>query len=163
MLVGLVSDTHDNAPIVRAAVSFLREQAPDLVVHAGDVTAPRTVALFAGLPCAFLRGNNDDPRGLDPALARHGFEPLALDREWELAGVRVAAHHGHLPPHLTAEPDVLIHGHSHQRRVVRVGRTLVVNPGALYRVAQRTIALIELPSLRVRFFEARDDGVRALP
>lgn len=136
--------------LARVAAAFFREQACDLVLHLGDVTRASTMAAFGGLPITIVRGNNDAPTMGVPA--------------WEsvVAGVRVYAHHGHEPARPSAEPDLLVHGHSHRMRRERAGRTLVVNPGALQRAAVKTIALVELPELDVRFFEVRPGGARAL-
>lgn len=147
MLVGLVSDSHDNAPALRAAAGFLRGQRPDLVLHLGDITTKETLALLDGLPLVALRGNNDPP-----SLG-------VLDWSDTLEGVKVHAHHGHLKPRLADEPDVLLHGHTHRRRAERLGRTLVVNPGALFRAATRTVALLHLPEGRLEWFEVTEQGV----
>jgi len=110
-----------------------------------------TLAAFEFLPLVVLRGNNDPP-----SIGE-------LDWSATLEGVKVHAHHGHLKPNLAQEPDVLLHGHTHRRRAERVGRTLVVNPGALYRTTRRTLALLRLPACEVEFYEVRDDGVALLP
>lgn len=168
MRLGLVSDTHDNLDLARVAAAFLREQPCDLVLHLGDVTGPATVGLFAGLPMRFLRGNNDDAEALADALEANGFPALADAWTETLAGVRVAAHHGHLrfPPadslHGMPEPDLLLHGHTHKRRCERVGRTLVVNPGALHRALTKSVAVVELPALEVRFYEVTLEGAWGL-
>lgn len=164
MRLGLVSDSHDNLALARTAAAFLREQACDLVLHLGDVTTGATVGVFHGLPMRFVRGNNDDNRDLAPALARHGFPKLVDVWRDRIEGVEVAAHHGHYPPALgDVEPDLLLHGHTHRRRCERVGRTLVVNPGALYRAATKSLALVDLPTLEVEFFEVGRDGVTRMP
>lgn len=160
--LGLVSDSHDNLALARSAASFFRDARPDVVLHLGDITTGDTVGCFSGLPMRFLRGNNDDNRLLAPALARHGFPKLADDLTLEVNGVRVAAHHGHVRPRLealAAECDLLLHGHTHQRRCEKLGRTLVVNPGALYRCNTKTVAMMDLPALDVRFFEVTRDAV----
>lgn len=168
MRLGLVSDTHDNLDLARVAARFLHEQACDLVLHLGDVTGPPMVSVFAGLPMRFLRGNNDDADELADALEANGFPALADNWTGTLAGVRVAAHHGHLrfPPvdvlRGAPEPDLLLHGHTHKRRCERVGRTLVVNPGALHRALTKSVAVVELPALEVRFHEVTPEGVRGL-
>jgi predicted phosphodiesterase len=59
--------------------------------------------------------------------------------------------------------DLLLHGHSHRMRNERVGRTRVVNPGALHRAAVRTVGIVELPALAVAFYEVRPEGARPLP
>jgi predicted phosphodiesterase len=40
--------------------------------------------------------------------------------------------------------------HGHVPREERVGKTLVLNPGALYRANPRTFAVVDLPELTVR-------------
>ena len=163
MRLGLVSDTHDNVALSRVAAAFFRERACDLVLHLGDVTEPATVDVFAGLPMRFLRGNNDDRRELAPVLAQNGFPEILDDWTDRMEGVLVAAHHGHLTPRFgSLEPDLLLHGHTHRMRATRVGRTLVVNPGALHRAARKTVALVELPTRAVTFHEVAAGGVTAL-
>jgi len=141
-----VSDTHDNVEPARVAAAFLAREA-DRVVHLGDVTTRSTAALFGD--AVLLRGNNDPP------TLGHA--------EWEetLAGIRVGAHHGH-DRWRGSEVDLLLHGHSHRMRHERVGRTLVVNPGALHRASVKSVAVVTLPALDVEFFEVRAEGVRAL-
>ncbi|HEY2414087.1 MAG TPA: metallophosphoesterase family protein, partial [Pirellulaceae bacterium] len=44
--------------------------------------------------------------------------------------------------------DLVCHGHTHVVRQEKIGKTLVLNPGALYRANRHTIAVVELPTLR---------------
>lgn len=132
------------------------------MLHLGDITTPETVALFRGLPITFLRGNNDDAAELAPALSRAGMPPLHDEWTAEVEGVRIGATHGHMKGRLAAllgDRDVVLHGHTHRRRVEQAARALVVNPGALHRAHVRTIAILEVPSRRVLFFEVRESGV----
>lgn len=165
VVLGLVSDTHDNVPLIEQAAAFFRERRPARVFHLGDIMTASVVERFRGLPVTFLRGNNDVDGGLPDALAAHGFPPLADEWSGEVAGVKVAATHGHrqnlVHRHL-GRADVLLHGHTHRRRADQVGPTLVVNPGALHRCPTRTLALLHLPERRVEWFEVRADGVRPL-
>lgn len=61
MLIGAVSDSHDNLPLIEKAVKILNEQKVALVLHAGDYVAPFTIARFSKLDCQFIGvfGNND--------------------------------------------------------------------------------------------------------
>ena len=152
MLVGLVADTHDNTVAASRVAEFFRERDVDHAFHLGDVTQPESLDPFAGLPLTVLRGNNDE-------------EPWPDTWRQELAGVRVGATHGHLRSalaSLVAECDVVLHGHTHRRRVERVEKALVVNPGALHRAATYTCALMELPTKRVVFYRVDDAGVARL-
>lgn len=147
MKVGVISDTHDNIVLARVAADLFRERACERVLHLGDVTTRRVLAPFDDP--VVLRGNNDPP-SLGVA-------------EWvdRVEGVRVGAYHGHLPWR-GGEVDLLLHGHSHRRRNEVVGRTRIVNPGALHRAAVRTVAIVELPAMDVTFFEVTPEGARRL-
>lgn len=152
MLIGLLSDSHDNAPLVRHVADFFRERRVEQAFHLGDVCDPDTLSALDGLPLTVVRGNNDE-------------EPWPDSWRQELAGVRVGATHGHVRgtlDDLVASCDVVLHGHTHARRKERVGGALVVNPGALYRTTTRTCALLELPSKRVVFYRVDESGVTRL-
>lgn len=148
MRLGLVSDTHDNLPLAEVAARLFEGEGVDQVFHLGDVMDPETLAPFEGFPLVVLRGNNDD-------------EPWPSTWRQDLGGLRVGATHGHEAPllrSLVQECDLVLHGHTHRRRAERVERALVVNPGALHRTPRRTVAIIELPSLALTFYEVREDG-----
>jgi uncharacterized protein len=51
--------------------------------------------------------------------------------------------------------DLVCYGHTHQAELRREGPTLVLNPGALYRAARHTFAVVELPQLEARHVEVR--------
>lgn len=153
-MLGLVSDSHDNIPLCERAAEFFRERRVDTVIHLGDVTGAEALVPFAGLPLVVVRGNNDDEMRALPDTWRQTF-----------AGVRVGATHGHLRGHVAAlmrDCEVVLHGHTHARRVDREGPCLVVNPGALYRTATKTCALLELPSKTVVFYTVDEAGVSRL-
>lgn len=164
--VGLVSDTHDNMPLTRAAVGFLRERQPDLVFHLGDITDLETVRAFQGLPVQFLCGNNDAPSVLGPAMGASGFPPLLPSWTGTIDGLQVGATHGHMRGRLVQLQDacdVVLHGHTHRRRAERERGALTVNPGALHRATTRTLALLRLPDKSVEFYEVRAEGVTLIP
>ena len=49
--------------------------------------------------------------------------------------------------------DYLLQGHTHVRQDVRVGRTRVINPGALHRANPKTVALLNTSNDFVEFLE----------
>src|SRR5512136_1142704 len=61
MLIGLISDTHDNIPLIEKAVSRLNQEKVELVLHAGDYVAPFVIQKFKALNCKLIGvfGNND--------------------------------------------------------------------------------------------------------
>ena len=152
MMIGLVSDSHDNVPLCARVGDLFRERGVEMAFHLGDVTDPASLDPFAGLPLVVLRGNNDE-------------EPWPASWQQEIAGVKVGATHGHMRgelARLVRECDVVLHGHTHRRRADREGSALVVNPGALHRAFTKTCALLELPSKRLVFYAVDEDGVRRL-
>ena len=61
MLIGAISDTHDNLPQVEKAVKYLNDQKVGLVLHAGDYVAGFVIPKFKQLNCKLIGvfGNND--------------------------------------------------------------------------------------------------------
>ena len=59
MRLGLLSDSHDNLDVTQRAISLMKQQKVDLVLHLGDITTPSTLMLFADLPTQFVYGNCD--------------------------------------------------------------------------------------------------------
>lgn len=159
MILGVISDSHGHQQAVSAALRLLQARGVNCVVHCGDVDDVSTLSLFAGTPLHLVLGNCDPPaQSLHEVVVAiggtlHGrFGTLQLERR------RFAFLHGDDRNRLeytirNGSFDVVFHGHTHQRRCVRVGRTWVVNPGALVRVPIPTIALVHLPEVRVEFLD----------
>jgi putative phosphoesterase len=154
MLIGLISDTHDNLPEVDKAVRRLNEEDVDLVLHAGDYVAPFTIPRFKELRPRLIGvfGNNDG----DHELLKTRFrENKRLEIRGNFADVkadslRIALLHGTDVELLEAlidreSFDVIVHGHTHTAEVRRNGRTLVVNPGEVcgYLTGKSTISLLD--------------------
>ena len=158
MRIGIISDTHDQQVRTVAAVQMLKAEGAEVLFHCGDLVEPEMVATGAVLPCYFVFGNNDADRvpAIRKAIAE--FEN-AVCLEWggevELDGKRLAMTHGHLHADvrrlLAGEPDYLFSGHSHIAADWREGRTRRINPGALHRARQFTVALLDLQNDDLRF------------
>jgi putative phosphoesterase len=159
MRIGILSDTHDRLDRTRYAVELLRTSGAEVLIHCGDITGPEVVAACAVLPCYFTFGNNDADNvpALRSAIAEAGAVCLGWGDEVTLAGKRVAVTHGHMHADvrrlLAAAPDYLLSGHSHFASDRRDGPTRRINPGALYRAGEYTVALLDLASDRVTFFD----------
>jgi len=160
MLLALLSDTHDNARNTRAALQLLAPHKPAAYLHAGDLVDSDMLALFAGLrEFHFVFGNNE----FDHAALRS--VALALDlhchghvADLTFAGKRVALLHGHdgaLVHKLAHSGDYayLIHGHTHARRDERLGKTRIINPGAVHRARSKSVALLDVATDELRFLE----------
>lgn len=152
MLLGVVSDTHGHAAYTRQAVRMLEALQVDEVLHCGDVGGAELVALFVPFRTHFVRGNVDDCalRALSRAVEAAGHTWHGEVGQLERAGCRIAFLHGDDELRLRrlidgAQFDLVCHGHTHRSRIEQVGRTLVLNPGALYRATPHSVAVVRLP------------------
>lgn len=154
MIIGAISDSHDNLPLIEKAVQTLNEQKVQLVLHAGDYIAGFTLAKFGKLNCPLIGvfGNNDGDRELlkkrfseTPNCTIHDrFAAVTVE------GYKIALLHGEETELLCAIIeggyfDAVIHGHSHNRSIERHGKTLAINPGELcgYLTGKPSIALLD--------------------
>ena len=146
MLIGAISDTHDNLPLIEKAVKILNEQKVGLVLHAGDYVAGFVIPKLAKLNCPLIGvfGNNDG----DHELLKKRFSETANctihDRFTQLTieGYRIGLLHGHETELLNALIDsgyfdAVIHGHSHNKGIEQKGKTLYHKPWRTLRIPNR--------------------------
>jgi putative phosphoesterase len=153
MRIGVVSDTHGHVPYTLDAVRMLESLDVELVIHCGDIGSEEIVGLFDAWPTHFVFGNVDgDWRRLEATIRAAGKTCHGRFGRLELAGKTIAFLHGDDTALLrqtetSGDWDLVCHGHTHIARNETRGRTLVLNPGALYRATPHSIAYVELPSL----------------
>ena len=144
MKICIVSDSHDRAPMLAAAVRAAKAEGAEVAVHCGDVIGAMTLRplLEVGLPMHIVHGNNlGDGVAMwklcassDNLLTYHG-----PDADLLLAGRRIlATHYPHYARGLacTGDYDVVCCGHSHEASAVRQRNvkgtsTWLVNPGTV--------------------------------
>lgn len=155
MLLGIISDTHNHLDRTRRAMDLLVAANVEAVIHCGDFTRPEIVAICASRPLTVVLGNNDPAAELEAAARDARATFLGWGGEVTLGGRRIAVTHGHRGGEvrrlLALEPDYLLSGHSHVSGEQRVGLVHCLNPGALYRAATYSVAVIDLASDGVRF------------
>ena len=154
MLIGAISDTHDNLPQIEKAVQILNQQKVGLVLHAGDYVAGFVIPKFKQLNCKLIGvfGNNDG----DHELLKKRFSETANctihDRfaTVQVEGYRIALLHGDEAELLNALADsgyfnAIVHGHSHLKGIQTRGKTLMINPGEVcgYLTGKPTIAIVD--------------------
>lgn len=151
MKVGILSDTHGRGETVRTALAEFRARGVDLVIHCGDIDDAETVRAFAGWTAHFVFGNCDGDRaGIRRAIEAIGATLHDPFGHLELAGKQIAFLHGDNAD-LKADVesidhyDYLFYGHTHVAEQHLVGKTLVINPGALFRARQKTCLTLTLP------------------
>jgi uncharacterized protein len=154
MLIGAISDTHDNLPQIKKAVKVLNEQKVGLVLHAGDYVAGFVIPQLAKLNCPLIGvfGNNDGDHELLKKRFGETSNCTVRDRfaQFTIDGYRIALLHGHETELLGAIVDTgyfqaVIHGHSHNPGIEQKGKTLTINPGELcgYLTGKPTLAILE--------------------
>ncbi len=157
MKIGIMSDTHNHLDRTKVAVDRLVECSVEAIFHCGDLATPEILVACSVLPFYFVFGNHDadEVPDLTRAAQEFGATCLAWGGEVELAGRRIAMTHGHLrsdlQPLLDAEPDYLLTGHSHATHDRMVGATRRINPGALFRASEFTVAILDLRTDHLQF------------
>ncbi len=158
MRLGILSDNHGRLDPVGVAVGLFRAAGVDGIVHCGDLCGLETLEVLAGLPVWFVWGNMDIPRPRDRAVveACGAHWPASTPVVIEGDGRRLAVCHGHesiFSEVCRSGFDYVLHGHTHRRADQRRGGTRIINPGALYRVAVRTVAVLDVAADDLQFLE----------
>jgi len=158
MLIGIMSDTHDNIPLVKKAIEIFNEKRVGYVIHAGDYTSPFTLKLFKELQCKYIGifGNNDG----DKLLLLESAEGNIRNQPYifTLRDRKIVVMHEHHVVDALADSghfDLVIYGHTHKADVRKVKNTLVVNPGEVstYLYGKSTVALVDLEKLEAEIVE----------
>lgn len=161
MHVGLISDTHNNQYTVQAALARFRNEQIQTILHAGDITNVPTLRLLDGFNAWIAKGNMDhNPALLSVAEELFGPKRMANSHTLELDGVTIALTHGDSWQRLhtlirAGIYDYVIHGHTHAPNDETVGRTRVINPGALGNSRWRcaTCAILNLETGQIDWVE----------
>lgn len=159
MKVGVLSDSHDNEAAVVAAAGVFRARGIEALIHCGDVVEGSTLELLREFRVSVCLGNNDSPRALEAAAERIGgaYAPVL---DVEIGGKKFFVAHGDRPGALNAAfnargHDYVLYGHTHRRDDRKEGRTRLINPGALYRAAGYSVAVLDLAKDELEFIEIR--------
>jgi len=158
VLIGLMSDSHDNMPLIRQAVEYFNNAGVDLVLHAGDYISPICARELKNLKARMIGvfGNNDGDHNLwRERLAGLG-EIHDKYFEAEYAGHKLLMMHDPFELDdlaVSRRYSVIVYGHTHLPMQRVVGETLVVNPGECggWLTGKSSVALLELPSKKVTF------------
>ena len=162
MLIGIISDTHDNSENAKKAVEIFKDRKVDLVIHGGDWIAPSMPKTFDGLKVVSILGNNDgDVLSLSQKLQEIGGELRGHFASFEFDNKRIAVYHGKYNELIDAlikskNYDLVVHGHNHKKREEIVDGVLVINPGA-HRVdipkEDQTVVIYDTKENKVEFIQ----------
>ena len=159
MLVGVVSDTHNNISNIKSIIDIFNKQKVDLVIHTGDISKPDTLKIFSDLnsPMMGVFGNNDRiESGLEEVCREYKFNfkepPLSI----VLENRNIAVFH---EPEIIQEYlnnneniDIIIHGHTHRYREEEIDGIIYFNPGesAGSLKGKNALGLIDLKNFEIK-------------
>lgn len=156
MRIGVLSDTHDRLPTMRAVLEQFAQRGIQTLIHPGDIIAPFAAQLLAGFSGQLhvIYGNNDGERaGLKSVLPLIQHGPLRLD----LGGKRILVHHfvDWCRAEDVAWAEIIITGHTHQIAIDSRDGKLFVNPGECcgWVTGRATAAIIDLDTNEVELIE----------
>lgn len=153
MRIGVISDTHGHTANTQAAVRMLASLEVETVLHAGDIGTPEIPPLLSAWPGHLVFGNCDFQRAeLWAAIEQAGMTCHGRFGDISLGGRRIALIHSDDAAEFrricaSGEYDLVCYGHTHVAEQHRQGKTLILNPGALYRASRHTLAIVELDAL----------------
>lgn len=158
MLIGVLSDSHDNVPLIRKALGILKEKGAELLLHAGDFVAPFAVKVILESFERFLGvfGNNDGEKLLLNKISQGNIKEgprieVIQDKKIFLA---------HDLPFCdslakSGDFDLIITGHTHLAQIRRIGSALVLNPGELggWLYGKSTFGMVDLDTMEAEIIE----------
>lgn len=162
MLVGLVSDTHDNLKAISRIVDAFKARGVELVIHAGDWCAPFSMRAFSPLRCKLVGvyGNVDGEKLMLKKTAVEQGYSIEEFQEVEVEGIGIAVIHGVAEPIVEAlassgRYSLVVRGHTHKFEVKKRGECIIVNPGEAcgYLTGRRTAVVVDIPGLQVELIE----------
>ena len=163
MLIGIMSDSHDNVQGTRKALKAFRERRVQLILHAGDMIGSGNCYSFEGIavPLKLVFGNNDGDRvGLVRDFAGVGGEYLGDFGEIDADGKKIAMLHGtdeSLVKAVVASQiyDIVVRGHNHRFEATMSGKTLLVNPGEIWGnfTGLSSVAVLDTSTMNVEMIE----------
>lgn len=144
MKICIVSDSHDRANPLLAAIAEAQAAGAQAVIHCGDLIGVNTLraSLKLGIPIHAVHGNNiGDVAAMHRMMEKtggllnyHGQEAML-----ELGGRKIFV--THMPHHgqafaCTGDYDLVCHGHSHTPHIgtqinIKGGYSWLVNPGSV--------------------------------
>lgn len=145
MIIGVISDTHDNLVGLKKAIEIFKTKNIEMLIHCGDWVSPFALEFFdrliegLNIPVKSVVGNNpgDTKRTIMSNVSmKNPIEwPKTVTLSFDLDGKKAIVYHGDDREILAAlidcqKYDVILTGHTHTARNETVGKTLVLCPGS---------------------------------
>lgn len=134
MLIGLIADSHDNLDALEYWVEYFNYRGADVLLHAGDVISPFCVSVLDDFENSVYVtfGNNDGDRDTLRKKAEGtdvNFKDGPVTLDLTESTVLMSHKPSNLPDEYSPEVDLIVHGHTHERRYAEDSSPPVVNPG----------------------------------
>jgi len=167
MRIAILSDTHDNIPNLRAAVTYCNAYTVSVIIHCGDLISPFMLPVLAefGGAAHLIYGNNAGDQHLIsqrcgtsfPTLTHHGILGAI-----EAGGLKIAfTHYPEMARGLACQGrfQVVCCGHNHRYGTERLGDCLLINPGELLGAepAPPCFAILETATMEVERVEIAEN------
>ena len=159
MLIGDVSDTHNNLKNIDQIISLFNDKEIKLVIHTGDIANARSLDKFSKLNANLIGvyGNNDrNEVGLEDVAIKNNFQFQEPPKLLTLLNRNIAIFHE--PDSigdflmLNKNIDIVLHGHTHRYRNEIEKDVLFFNPGesAGMQTGMNAIGLVNLEKLEAK-------------
>lgn len=152
MKIAIVSDSHDNWPLLEKAVSIANENGCEVLLHAGDLIAPPGIAVLRKFNgnVHYVFGNNEGEKIGILRQIDASFNIKLHQNEMDEAVGGVRTFMSHYPTvaalaYKSGEYDLVVYGHDHTYRIEKNDATIMVNPGEAcgYRTGMATMSLLD--------------------
>jgi len=151
VLIGLVSDSHDNVPRLASAVEIMQRRKVELVLHAGDYVAPFAAKALCALTCRWqgVLGNNDGEREGLAEISEGRISEKRLKLTEDGRSIIVIHDLARLEP--GEQSDIVVYGHTHKAAVDQQAKRLLVNPGECcgWLTDKPTVAILDTREMSV--------------
>ena len=136
MLIGVVSDTHNNLKNIKQIISLFNNEDVCSVIHTGDIANEKALKEFSNLNTELIGvyGNNDrNESGLNDIAKKYSFKFQNPPKSIKIFGKKITIFHE--PEEIDSfiiknpEVDLILHGHTHRYRNEVKNKTLIFNPG----------------------------------
>ena len=159
MLIGVVSDTHNNSKNIETIITLFNQAEVSLVIHTGDIANALSLKRFSKLNCPLhgVYGNNDRcEEGLIEASQKESFQFQNPPKILSLKDKNIAIFHepDHIEEFLTQNLNIhlVLHGHTHRYREEKKDGVIIFNPGesAGMQKGKNAIGIIDLESFEIK-------------
>jgi putative phosphoesterase len=164
MLIGLMSDTHNDVELIKKAIEIFKERDIKILAHAGDITSFRMLDYLKDFDCYIVLGNGDeiDSEDINAGAASLNMRPVESSIEFKCAGKKFLVFHGHNVPLYRAavasgKYDYIIKGHTHYFENYISNDCRIINPGAVYAHDESSIAILDTETDKVEKIVLNDN------